>query len=284
VTRHDSCICVPWLILHVIRLIDVWLIQRSDAWVWHVMAKTWICDTSLSLVTCRMSHGTHRHEQRHFFFFVMAHIGTSKGNFFFSYVCTLGEPYLKPVEQTLYSAAVPIKKSVVWAKAHVWMMHGTYMHEASHLYLWVMARIRMSHITCMKKWVMSHLWISHVTCLKESCRTYESTSYVCHDSLKAHIWKHICVARLIWKHIWKHICVAGLLHIRHTYESCVSRFTWSTHLSVCHDSLDVCFVYICVAHIWVSHVRHDLLKAHIKWIHLKHTLSVCHVCHDSWYT
>jgi len=146
--------------------------MHVETWMGHL--NEWgISRTQMSHVTRTMSHVTNLNKQK------------------------LGEPsvYLKPVEQTLYSAAVPIKKRHIphanesrytynetrhkseRVMSHVWMKHGARMTELCHTHEWVMSHIWISHVTRMMSYVKymntSHIWMSRITHEKKLRYTYE---------------------------------------------------------------------------------------------------------------
>ena len=141
-----------------------------------------------------------------------------------------------------------------WVMAHVWMSHGTRMHESWHTYEWVMAHVWMSHGTHVNEHVYIHqiwmYWCSHS--VRYECKCSHSVRYECagvvfvHSYLKQHQYIHISNHHL-YIHIYSQIKM----------NNCT--FTLAmTHSNVCHDSF----------------IR-------VPW--LMHTCAMTHsyVCHDS---
>jgi len=159
-----------------------------------------------------------------------------------NHVTHMNESYITHMNESCHTCE--------WGMSHVWMNHVTHMNESCHTYEWVMAHMIEACHTY--EWVMRHTWMRHVTRIIESCHTYAWV--MCHTwkSLRAALWRSVCV----FMDVLKQSTVCGSMS-----ESCHTHKRDTSHIQIhtCDAYLDDCVrVYrwgICHAcHAWMSHV------------------------------
>ena len=192
--RHDSFICVIWLIHLWQLLIVTWLLARLIR-VTMTRSKTHSrhnCDitvTSQWLAT-RLIHVT-----------IMTSLWSHNNSRQDSFTSQLWRHYDVTIESRDVNRDVtimtsPLRRNDSWqdsftSQLSAWLLarcdwqqnsftsqllrvmshmsHVTHMNESCHTYEWVTSRIWMGHVTSMSgschtyEWVMSHIWMGHVT-------------------------------------------------------------------------------------------------------------------------
>jgi len=125
--RHESFICVSWLIYTLLKMIEA---CHTHEW---VMAHTW------------MSQVTHMNESSHTREWVMSHTCMHL-------VCICWYLWLIRMCNVThsYDSFVESCHTYKWVMSHTWMSHITHMNESCHTYEWVQSHIWMSHATNMK--------------------------------------------------------------------------------------------------------------------------------------
>jgi len=163
---------------------------------------------------------------------------------------TLDLPQFKAVEQTLYNATVPIKKSILDIShtsihdTHPFMTHIHSRHMSRHTYPWMK-------------------WMSHVT----QIGWYEGS---CHTWMGC-VMSHICVkwnksCRVYWMMSWVTSWMTGMSHVTHIqlwYQACHAHTHIHTHTHThTHTLHDTChartyskracsFEEVCVCVTWM---------------------------------
>jgi len=161
---------------------------------------------------------------------------------------------------------------------HIWVM--LHMYGSCRTCEWVTSHTRMSHVIRTKS-IMSHMYMSHVahikavshirmshvTCVNKSCRTWNDSSHVQHDSFTRVTWLiRMCDTKM------SHFA-NDMNHVAH--ENMIRRMCDMSHLHVWHDGNESCRTWeqSCCTYEWVaSHIRmhhiahiYDLLRTYV-WV------------------